>query len=98
MKDLPDLALLATIQSLEATRLRSALQLCFQARDTHEVPSTLPKPPGTWSAPYAHMAREDRLFWRDLEAVHAGARAFLDPLLTGATVEVWNPTAQCWLP
>jgi len=96
-KDLPDLALLATIQSLEATRLRSTVQLCFQARDTHAVPSTLPKPPGAWSVPYAQMAREDRLQWRDLESVYAAARALLDPLLTGAAVEAWSPSAQCWL-
>jgi hypothetical protein len=47
VKDLPDIALLATIQPLEARRLRMALERTFEFRATHPVPSSLPDPPQT---------------------------------------------------
>src|SRR5207244_13067925 len=45
VKDLPDLALLATAQSLDAVRLRAALELTFGFRKTHKLPTALPEPP-----------------------------------------------------
>jgi len=96
VKDLPDLALLGTIRSLEATRLRKALQQTFSFRKTHELPESLPAPPVAWARPYARMAEEDDLPWRTLEEVTLAAKAFLDPLLGGARVKSWEPSSWAW--
>jgi hypothetical protein len=61
VKDLPDLALLATAQQLDAERLRAAIEQTFTFRKTHAVPDFLPAPLETWKAPYEAMAREDQL-------------------------------------
>ena len=96
VKDLPDLALLGTIRSLEARRLRKALQQTFSFRKTHELPESLPAPPVAWARPYARMAEEDDLPWRTLEEVTLAAKAFLDPLLGGARVKSWEPSSWAW--
>jgi hypothetical protein len=61
VKDLPDLALLATTKELEASRLRAAMAQTFAFRGTHPVPDALPSPPPSWAEPYAAMAASDRL-------------------------------------
>lgn len=96
LKDLPDLALLAGTKALDAKRVRAALDQTFGFRKTHDLPSTLPDPPGTWTAPYAAMAAEDQLAWPTLAEVTAAARAFLDPILTGAVASTWNPPTWSW--
>jgi hypothetical protein len=47
VKDLPDLALLATTKSLDARRLRAALGQTFSFRKTHPLPDKLPDPPAS---------------------------------------------------
>ena len=42
VKDLPDIALLATSRTIDARRLRSALDQTFTFRKTHPLPATLP--------------------------------------------------------
>lgn len=96
VKDLPDLALLAGAQPIDARQLRAALEQTFSFRKTHPVPERLPDPPTTWAAPYAAMARDDRLTWTTLEAVTAAARAFLDPVLAGALDMSWDPAGWAW--
>lgn len=96
VKDLPDIALLATTRELSARRLRAACELTFGFRGTHGLPRELPDPPMLWAGPYAAMARESRLEWADLAAVTAAARGFLGPVLMGDEVEVWDPRAWAW--
>ena len=43
VKDLPDLALLATAQALKAQRLRAAIEQTFTFRKTHAIPTLLPR-------------------------------------------------------
>ena len=93
VKDLPDLALLATARALDAKKLREALQLTFSFRDTHPLPAALPAPPAAWEAPYAEMAAEDSLEWTTLTEVEVAVRAFLDPILRGAPVTKWDRRA-----
>ena len=96
VKDLPDLALLATAQPIEAQRLRAALEQTFSFRNTHPLPERVPDPPAAWAMPYAAMAREDRLAWATLDAVTAAARAFLDPVLAGGVDAIWEPDGWAW--
>jgi hypothetical protein len=96
VKDLPDLALLASAQPVEARRVRAALEQTFGFRRTHDIPGTLPAPAPAWAAPYAAMAREDQLAWPTLADVTAAAQAFLDPVLAGELDSIWNPTTWTW--
>jgi hypothetical protein len=96
VKDLPDLALLATVRRLDAVRLRTALAQTFSFRKTHAVPAALPAPLPAWRMPYAAMAREDQLPWPELGDVTAAAQAFLDPVLAGGLHATWEPTRWRW--
>jgi hypothetical protein len=99
IKDLPDLALLATVGPRNSLRLRGAIEQTFAFRATHAAPSALPDPSAAWEEPYARMADEDGLPWRTLAEVFAVAKAFLDPILAPATSDAeaqWSPAAWRW--
>jgi hypothetical protein len=96
VKDLPDIALLATAQVIGAKRLRDALEQTFTFRKTHSLPERLPEPLSAWEAPYAAMAREDQLAWPTLDEVTEAAKAFLDPVLAGELDAVWDPVSWAW--
>jgi hypothetical protein len=96
VKDLPDLALLATAQQLDSLRVRAALEQTFSFRKTHPLPASVPLPLDAWRTPYEAMAREDQLGWTTLDEVTAAAKAFLDPVLAGELEATWNPTNWTW--
>ena len=98
VKDLPDIALLATVRELDAGHLRRAVATTFGFRGTHAPPTALPGPPPSWEAPYAAMAKSGRLPWGTLTAVVAAARAFIDPVLGGTDEAVWIPASWTWRP
>jgi len=96
VKDLPDLALLATAQAIDARRLRLALEQTFTFRRTHPLPSSVPAAPPSWESPYAAMAREDQLAWATLDEVTIAVQAFLDPVLAGDLDARWIPGEWRW--
>jgi len=96
VKDLPDLALLGTIRSLEAERVREAIERTFSSRRAQPVPARLPPPPEAWAEPYARMAELDDLAWRTLPELGAAAGAFLDPILGGSAAQRWDPATWGW--
>ena len=96
VKDLPDIALLGTVQSIDAKRLRAALEQTFAFRKTHAVPANLPDPLLTWSTPYETLAREDSLRWLTLADVIEAAQAFLDPVLVGGLDATWDHEEWTW--
>lgn len=96
VKDLPDLALLATTGPITARDLREGIQRTFDARATHRIPTTFPDPPASWQASYSRMVVEYALQWPTLAAVTAAARAFLEPVLSGAAPDTWSPSAWRW--
>jgi hypothetical protein len=96
IKDLPDIALLATVQPIEARRLRRALEQTFEFRKTHRLPELLPDPPAAWSKPYEAMALEDRLRWRTLAELDAAVKSFLQPVLGGSVDFRWVPESWAW--
>ena len=83
VKDLPDIALLATLPGIHADILQKAIQETFRHRSTHEVPTSLPAPSSTWDPAYARMATVDGLPWPTLGELTAAIRFFLDPVLAG---------------
>ena len=96
VKDLPDLALLATAQAIDARRLRTALEQTFTFRKTHPLPESVPAPPPAWESAYAAMAREDHLAWATLDDVTKAVQAFIDPVLVGGIDAPWDPLAWEW--
>ena len=96
VKDLPDIALLATAHAVDARRLRAALEQTFTFRKTHPLPAVLPDPLSAWATPYAAMAREDQLVWPTLDDVTSAAKAFLDPVLAGDLDATWGPDTWAW--
>lgn len=98
VKDLPDLALLATAQPISAKHLKLAFDQTFSFRKTHALPASFPTPPAAWKAPYAAMAREDHLPWPSLDDLTTAVQRFLDPVLAGNLSATWDPLAWTWKP
>jgi len=98
VKDLPDLALLATVQPLDAARLRDALEQTFQFRKTHPLPVMFPDPLRAWTTPYAAMARENQLPWPTLDELTGTVQQFLNPVLAGGVAATWAPERWHWRP
>ena len=97
VRDLPDLAILASLGPLEGRDLRDAIQRTFAHRATHAVPAALAPAPERWRLPYRELADANRLVWGELDDVHHAASAFLDPVLREAqTLKTWNPTSWTW--
>jgi Nucleotidyl transferase AbiEii toxin, Type IV TA system len=96
VRDLPDLALLATTGPIEGRALRRAIERTFEFRATHPVPSTIPSPPAFWEAPYAAMAASDELAWATLAEVSEAVSLFLAPALQSADAGIWEPSAWRW--
>ena len=97
VKDLPDIALLASTGAFNAAPLRAAIAATFSVRAVQPAPERMPAPPPSWSGPYARMAKNDALPWADIDAVFAAATAFLDPILAGAE-GTWSAESWAWLP
>ena len=96
LKDLPDLALLASAGELLAAHVHEALAQTFTFRATHAIPHRFPDPPREWSDRYERMASDDRLPWRTLVAVTTAARDFLEPVLGGVRDSRWSPAQWAW--
>jgi hypothetical protein len=96
VKDLPDIALLASVRRLDAMRLRGAFEQTFSFRATHPLPIELPSPNPSWQAPYGNLASSDQLCWPTLDAVTTAAKAFIDPVLAGAFEGSWEPSTWRW--
>lgn len=95
VKDLPDIALLASTRALRSGELRAALERTFAARATHELPPAVPAPPSQWEDLYARLADTEGLPWSTLESLLDAVRAFLDPILS-SLCGTWDPDAWAW--
>ncbi len=96
VRDLPDIALLATAGPIDGKLLRQAIDRTFEFRRTHAVPAMLPTPPDFWEAPYAAMAATDELSWTTLRQVTEAAASFLDPVLRSVDTLRWEPAEWSW--
>ncbi|MBA2556737.1 MAG: nucleotidyl transferase AbiEii/AbiGii toxin family protein [Chloroflexi bacterium] len=97
VKDIVDLALVASTADLDAARLGRAIRETFQRRSDHDLPQTLPPPPGDWEVPFRRLAGEIELM-ADLDSGHELAARLLDPILSGnVTAGRWDAAGQVWL-
>lgn len=102
VKDLPDLALLATIRELDAGLLRHAIAETFALRTTHTIPQTVPDPPviaspHDWASVYARMAEQDDLRWRTLSELLSVVRGFMGFVLEDSAEATWSPAEWSWV-
>jgi len=95
VKDLPDIALLATLRELDLEKVRAAIRMTFEQRQTHSIPDVFAVPPDFWEAPYGRLASSNRLPWKNLEDVWKAAKIFLEPAL-GDDEGSWNPDEWAW--
>jgi hypothetical protein len=96
VKDLVDILLIAGLGPMDAQTLDQALEATFNRRRTHPLPQYLPEPPSTWSVPYSRLAGDVGLEYRTLGEASEAARRFLDPVLRGEAVGIWDPVAWSW--
>jgi|CXWL01.1.fsa_nt_gi hypothetical protein len=96
VRDLPDLALLATTGPIDGVVLRRAIEKTFEYRGTHAVPATVPPPPAFWEASYAAMAASDELAWKTLAEVTQAAALFLNPVLAPGECGTWDSASWSW--
>lgn len=97
VKDLPDIALLATSpKMIDAQTLHAALLQTFSFRKTHSVPDALPIPLEAWRIVYESMAQEDKLQWATLDELTHAVQKFLNPVLLGRLNAKWVPTLWDW--
>jgi hypothetical protein len=95
VKDLPDMALLATVRDIDSVTLRNALEQTFTHRATHPVPPSVPAPSNAWASVYARIAESDGLKWRTLAEVTVAVQTFLNPVLAGTSAR-WGTEAWAW--
>jgi len=95
VKDLPDLALLASVRPLDAVRLADAIRRTFDHRRTHPMPRGVLPPPAGWAPVYERMAALDRLPWQTLDLLLVAVRGFLEPVLAGQQGR-WDPRSWTW--
>ncbi len=105
-RDLVDIALVTAHFEIEADALVSDIHATFTRRKEsaakhgvglHDVPSSLPPPPPSWSELYDKLVQREPLPWRDLQTVFELGRAFFDPVLaTGVKGARWDPNRRVW--
>lgn len=98
VKDLPDIALLASSRDLSSSVLRRAIDTTFAFRASHPVPFRFEDPPSPWTKPYRAMAESDGLPWTNLPVLTEAVRAFLDPVLASSTPATWDRHSWRWSP
>ena len=95
VKDLPDIALLASTRDIEGAALRAAIDRIFDHRATHPVPISVPDPPSFWAPVYERIAENDGLQWRTLVEVTVAVQSFLDPVLAHNATS-WRSESWSW--
>ena len=84
--------------SVDARRLRMALEDTFASRARQDLPVKLPDPPPDWRAPFANLARELSLP-TNVDAGFELAATFLDPILQRPGLHAtWSPENAAWEP
>lgn len=96
VKDYVDILLLAHMGSMEGDLLREALTATFVARQTHALPVEMPDPPSGWERPFQRMAAEVQLEQRSIKEANAALQQFLNPVLSGNPLGLWDPVFWKW--
>ena len=87
VKDLVDILLLFTHESVDDKLLIKAIRITFETRGTHPIPDSLPDLPQSLSVEYGRIARELGLNGIDFAYAQQSVRDFLAPALNQIVLE-----------
>ncbi|BCB79129.1 hypothetical protein GCM10022251_19530 [Phytohabitans flavus] len=98
VKDLVDIAIIATTQTVDSTALRVAV-VTNAALRALELPDRflVPDPVG-WATRYPRVAAEAPGPVADYDTAVNLAEKIFDPVLTATATGVWDPSLQAWIP
>ena len=96
VKDLIDILLLAELGTISGERLLQAIQATFSAQGTHNIPENVPYPPANWGREFQRMAADVGLGNLSLERSYQLMQAFLDPVLKGTSIGLWDSVGRVW--
>jgi hypothetical protein len=96
VKDLVDILLIAEFGGINGKLLYQAFQLTFDARKTHALPGQPHDPPSAWSGAFTRMALEVGLGFSTLNEAAYKLHCFLDPILLGEAIGMWDPVTWTW--
>ncbi|HEY7936716.1 MAG TPA: nucleotidyl transferase AbiEii/AbiGii toxin family protein [Candidatus Limnocylindrales bacterium] len=97
VKDIVDLALIASTVSLDAERIHRALRDTFGQRGDRDLPVLLAAPPSDWEVPFRRLAAEIGMKV-DLGRGHELASRLLDPILSGEIeTGTWSVATAGWV-
>lgn len=98
VKDLVDVFLIGTVVRSTAGDVRGALREVFDERQTHSLPTSVPRPPANWRVPLRALAA-DLDAPSDIDEGHRLIACFLNPLL-GMNLEddmIWDAAEWRWV-
>jgi Nucleotidyl transferase AbiEii toxin, Type IV TA system len=95
-RDLADILLAASLERFDSKKLRQAVDATFQARASHAVPRGMPDPPRRINSSYGQLARELDLPWPTIQEAAQATAQFLNPILMGNALPIWDPIAWRW--
>ncbi len=96
VKDLVDILLMAGFGEISAQDLQMALKATFDVRKTHSLPATMPTPPRSWASSFRRMVGDVGLSYATLESASEALQRFLNPILGGQHIGVWDPEQWGW--
>jgi hypothetical protein len=96
VKDYVDILLMAEMGEIDGNRLHEAIYSTFHTRNTHPLPLQLPPLPKHWSQPFQRMAQEVKLEYASLEEADKAVKKFLNPVLSGEAIGLWDPLHWGW--
>lgn len=96
-RDLVDLAIIASSQSVDAARLSTALYSEYKHRGI-EVPTTVSLPSDDWVPGYAQAAKDvPNLNQHTADQALELVAKLLNPILSGRDTGTWSPNESAWV-
>ena len=95
-KDFVDILLLAKVKDIPGTTLSLAIQITFKIRDTHPIPTQMPKLAVNMYREYGKLAKELALPYADIQQAENALAAFLNPVLQYDDPGSWQPAEWKW--
>ena len=96
VKDLVDILLIASSTKLVFNDLHKAITLTFKHRNTHALPKNAPQLFSIYSKNYVKLAAQSKLRQMTLLEANLAFDKFITPVLTGSSVNKWNPRLWKW--
>jgi hypothetical protein len=97
VKDLVDIAIIASTQTISAAKLRTAV-VSNAAMRKIRLPERFEAPAAGWATRYPKVAAETPDTVPDYDTAVSLAGKIFDPILDATATGVWDPSAWTWVP